>query len=156
MEQYYGTVKEITLDGFQPVNGEMLKPVNGGDGSGEATCTLKIDSIAFNRRALSLLNGCENVRIEVNSRLKCLLIIPTTSIDSDGVKWVSAKNPGNPKNSIACKRFTTQLYGAWGLDSEVNYRASGIPVSAKGKLMLMFDFTKTKQWKTCDFRKSNG
>ena len=46
------------------------------------------------------------------------------------------------------KLFGDEIYRAWGLDPEYNYRAVGRLVSARNKIMLLFDFSKAENWKT--------
>ena len=46
------------------------------------------------------------------------------------------------------KRFGDQVYQAWGLDKEYNYRAVGRLVTANQKVMMLFDFSNAESWKT--------
>ena len=47
-----------------------------------------------------------------------------------------------------------EIYRAWGLDPEYNYRAVGRLVSARNKIMLLFDFSNAENWKTKKVEKS--
>ena len=46
------------------------------------------------------------------------------------------------------KRFGDQVYESWGLDADYNYRAVGRLVTAKQKVMMLFDFNNAEQWQT--------
>ncbi|MBQ3372822.1 MAG: hypothetical protein IJI45_04830 [Anaerolineaceae bacterium] len=52
------------------------------------------------------------------------------------------------------KLFGDEIYRAWGLDPEYNYRAVGRLVSARNKIMLLFDFSNAENWKTKKVEKS--
>lgn len=86
------------------------------------------------------LNGCDRVRIEVNLQTKCILIVPVTAKDKDGIRWT--KNVKTPvAKKIECKVFTRQLYEMWNWDSSFGYRAVGQLVSADKKVMMLYDFS---------------
>ena len=46
----------------------------------------------------------------------------------------------------AFEAFAAQLYDIWKLDSQMAYKATGKPVSADGKIMLLFDFSNPDCW----------
>ena len=81
------TIKEISLDGFQVVSGEMFAHL---PRKSDATCTLWPTSMSFSKQALVLLGTCEHVRIEVNVAKKGLLVIPVNSKDRDCIRWIKS------------------------------------------------------------------
>lgn len=138
------TIKEISLDGFKVVSGEMFAHL---PRKSDATCTLWPTSISFSKQSLVLLGNCEHVRIEVNVARKGLLVVPVNSKDRDCIRWIkSVKEPTVRK--IECSRFTRQLYEAWGLNLDQVYRAIGKLVAADNKVMLLYDFNENETWKT--------
>ena len=46
------------------------------------------------------------------------------------------------------RQFGEEVYKAWGLDKQYNYRAVGRLVSARNKIMMLFDFSTAEMWKT--------
>ena len=97
-------IQEIMLEGFQVVSGELF---TGSFTLSDPRATLWKNSISFNKAALSALNGCERVRIEINPNTKGMLLIPVTKKDKDNVHWVKGVKTPTPRK-IECKRFTSQ------------------------------------------------
>ena len=143
-------IQEIMLEGFQVVSGELF---TGSFTLSDPRATLWNNSISFNKAALSALNGCERVRIEINPNTKGMLLIPVTKKDKDNVHWVKGVKTPTPRK-IECKRFTSQLYKTWDFDPEYVYRTIGRIVTAESKVMLFFDFSKAESWKLKDKAKS--
>jgi hypothetical protein len=137
-------IEEMSLEGFQVVRADMFLHL---PRKGEATCTVWPTKISFNKLALSALNFCEFVRIEINPSSKCMLIVPVTSKDRDGIRWVKGQRSFTVRN-MESRQFGDQLYSSWGLDPEFNYRATGRLVSSNGKVMLLFNFSDAEIWKT--------
>ncbi len=137
-------IEEMSLEGFQVVRADMFLHL---PRKGEATCTVWPTKISFNKLALAALNFCEFVRIEINPLKKCMLIIPVTSKDKDGIRWVKGQRSFTVRN-MESKQFGDQLYSSWGLDPEFNYRATGKLVSSNGKVMLLFNFSDAEIWKS--------
>jgi len=77
-------VEEISMDGFQVVSGEYFarRAVYF-----SPTCTIWSGGITFNKMALTVLNNCERVRIEIHPQKKSVLIVPVTIKDKDGIPW---------------------------------------------------------------------
>lgn len=136
-------VQEINLDGFQVVSGDLFTNYTR---TTNPTATLWYNSLSFSKASLTALNGCERIRVEINPNTKCLLIVPVTVKDKDNVHWVTRTKDPAPKK-MECRRFTAQLYKTWELDSEFVYRTLGRVVTAKNKVMLLFDFKQAESWK---------
>lgn len=137
-------LEEVSLDGFQIVNSEMFSHLSR---IMEASCSIWPTRIAFNKIAIKLLNNCEYVRIEVNPVNKRLLVIPVTSSDKDSIRWVKGKKDLSSRY-LESRTFGDQIYKAWGLNTEYNYRTTGRLVSSKNKVMLLFDFNQAEKWVT--------
>ena len=137
-------IEEVNLDGFQIVRSEMFFHF---PRKGEATCTVWPTRISFSKLALTLLNSCEYVRIEINPNTKCLLVVPVTSKDKDSIRWIKGQKEFTVRN-MESKQFGDILYSAWGLNPQCNYRAAGRLISSKGKVMLLFDFSEAEMWKS--------
>jgi len=136
-------IKEINLDGFQVVSGEMFAHL---PRKSDATCTLWPTAMSFSKQALVLLGNCEHIRIEVNPARKGLLVVPVTVKDRDCVRWIkSIKSPTIRK--MECCQFARQLYETWNFNPDLNYRAIGKLVAADNKVMLLFDFSDPESWK---------
>ena len=136
-------LEEINLDGFQIVRGDMFVHL---PRKGEATCTVWPTKISFSKLALTALNNCEYVRIEINPNTKCLIVVPVTSKDKDSIRWIKGQKQFSVRN-MESRTFGEVLYSTWGLNPECNYRSVGKLVSAKGKVMLLFDFKEAEMWK---------
>ena len=97
--------EEISIEGFQVVSGEYF---NHSSRKSESTCTVWPTAIAFSKMAVSTLNNCDRVRLEVNPGNNSLLITPVTANDKDGIRWT--KNVKEPvARKMECKGFTSQL-----------------------------------------------
>lgn len=136
-------IEEVNLDGFQIVRSEMFLHF---PRKGEATCTVWPTKISFSKLALTSLNSCEYVRIEINPNTKCLLVVPVTSKDKDSIRWIKGQKEFTVRN-MESKQFGDILYSTWGLNPQCNYRAAGRLISSKGKVMLLFNFTDAEMWK---------
>ncbi len=134
---------EISLDGFQVVSVDLFThPTRQND----PACTLWSNSICFNKAALTALNNCDRVRIEINPQKRCILIVPVTAKDKDSIRW--SKNIKDPvPRKIECKVFSSQLFKMWEWDPEYVFRAIGRLVISEKKVMLLFDFKEPESWK---------
>lgn len=144
MAQFLTELPEISMDGFQVVSGEMFVHL---PRKNEPSCTLWYNSVCFGKMAVVALNTCERIRIEVNTKTKCILIVPVTIKDKDGVRWVTGSKEPQPRK-IDCKAFTSQLFQAWGFEKDFVYRSYGRVVTADKKVMLLFDFNNVEHWKS--------
>lgn len=136
-------IQEISTDGFQVVSGEMFRNVSR---LNIPSITLWNNSISFNKAAIVALNNCERIRIEVNPKTRCFLLIPVTAKDKDNVKWMKTGRTAQSKR-IECKAFTSQLFKNWKWNPDYVYRAAGRIVTAETKVMLLFDFSEPESWK---------
>ena len=138
------TVEELSLEGFQIVKSEMFLHL---PRKADPTCTIWPTKISFSRMSLQALNNCEYVRLEVNPTTKCLLVSPSPSSDKDSIRWIKGQKEYSVRN-MESKLFGDEIYKAWGLDSNYNYRTVGRLVTARNRIMLLFDFSKAENWKT--------
>ena len=99
-------IQEINLEGFQVVSGDLFTNYTR---TSNPTVTLWHSSISFSKASLTLLNGCERIRVEINPNSKCLLIVPVTIKDKDNIHWVKGIKDPVPRK-MECKRFTSHLY----------------------------------------------
>ncbi|MDE7192601.1 MAG: hypothetical protein K2O14_01405 [Oscillospiraceae bacterium] len=144
MAQHLTELPEISMEGFQVVSGELFVHP---PAKKEASCTIWYTSISFSKASLYALNCCERIRIEVNSKTKCILLVPVTAKDKDGIRWVKGIKETTTRK-IECKAFTSQLYKTWGLNPNMVYRTYGRIVAANNKIMLLFDFSDSKSWRS--------
>ena len=135
-------IKEISLDGFQVVSGQMFCHL---PRMSEPTLTITPKGLSFNKAVIEALNCCEHIRIEVNDRKRGILIVPVTAKDRDGIRWLKSGKRVQGK-SVDCTRFVNHLYGIWGWESDARFRSTGKLVSSEGKVMLLFDFTQPETW----------
>ena len=142
MGQFSGDIREIDLEGFQVVSGDMFTHL---PRKTEATCTIWPNAISYSLSSLSALNNCNFVRIEIHPVKKQMLVIPVSESDRDSVRWASLgkKHQGR---KIECKTFTAPLFEKWGWSEELRYRASGRLVHSGQKIMLLFDFSSPEVW----------
>ena len=73
-------IEEVSLEGFQIVASEMFIHL---PRKSDATCSLWPTKLSFSKLVLSALNNCEFVRIEVNPKTKCLIVLPVPSSDKN-------------------------------------------------------------------------
>ena len=50
-------------------------------------CTIWPTRISFSKLALEYLHFCEYIKLQVNPKTKCLLVMPVTSTDKDSIRW---------------------------------------------------------------------
>jgi len=137
-------IEEVSLEGFQIVASDMFVHL---PRKSDATCSIWPTKVSFSKLVLTALNNCEYVRIEVNPRTKCLIVLPVTSADKNSIRWIKGQKDFNIRN-LESKRFGEQIYKSWGLDLDYNYRAIGRLVTANQKVMMLFDFHDAECWKT--------
>ena len=137
-------IEEVSLEGFQIVASDMFVHL---PRKSDATCSLWPTKLSFSKLVLSALNNCEFVRIEVNPKTKCLIVVPVSSSDKNSIRWIKGTKEFCIRN-MESKRFGDQVYESWGLDADYNYRAVGRLVTAKQKVMMLFDFNNAEQWQT--------
>lgn len=143
MTQMISSLEEVSMEGFQVVSSSMFSHF---PKTSEPSCTLWYSSISFSKSAVNALNGCERVLIQVNAKTKGILIVPVSSKDKDGILWLKDSKVVQAKK-MDCKAFTSQLFKTWGFDPEYVYRSYGRVVTADKKVMLLFDFKDTENWK---------
>lgn len=134
---------EISMDGFKVVSIDYFcaparLPV--------PSFTIWYGSIGFSKQDLLLLNSCENVVLQINSKKHQILVVPSTSKDKNAVKWIKSIEPLESRK-LKCKKLTDSLYEEWGWDRDYNYRTSGKLVTSGNKVMLLFDFSDPESWK---------
>lgn len=135
-------IKEISLDGFQVVSGQMFCHM---PRMSVPTLTITPKNLSFNKASVEALNCCEHIRIEVNDKKRGILIVPVTVKDRDGIRWLKNGKTIQGK-SVECTRFVNYLYGMWGWESDSRFRSTGKLVSSDGKVMLLFDFSQPETW----------
>ena len=135
-------IKEISLDGFQIVSGQMFCHM---PRMSVPTLTINPKGLSFNKAAIEALNCCEHIHIEVNDKRRGVLIVPVTVKDRDGIRWLKSGKTIQGK-SVECARFANHLYGIWGWESDSRFRSAGKLVSSDGKVMLLFDFSQPETW----------
>lgn len=148
----FSTIEEINLEGFQVVKSNMFLHT---PRKIDATCTVWPTRIAFNKLTLEKLNYCEYVKIQVNPKTKCLLVMPVSSADKDSIRWIKGNKEKLIRN-MESKAFGEQLYQSWGLNPEYNYRSVGRLVSVNQKVMMLFDFRECEMWKNRTPEDQNG
>ena len=138
-------IREINIEGFQVVSGGLFcqRAWNM-----RMTCTLWQNEIFFSKYAVAALNNCECVRIEVNPAKRCLLIVPVTSSDRDGIHWIKDTKDGIESRKMECRQFATPLFETWGWEKDCVYRTTGQLVTSDKKVMLLYNFTDPEKWKT--------
>ena len=141
-------IEEISMDGFQVVSGEYF---NRRTAYFSPSCTVWSGGITFNKMALTLLNNCERVRIEIHPQKRGVLLVPVTVKDKDGIPWRKNIKEYAPRR-MECSRFTSTLYELWSWDPGCVYRAAGRVVTVDNKVLLLFDFSCPEQWKAKEKR----
>ena len=136
-------IEEISMDGFQVVSGEYFTRRIA---YFSPTCTIWSGGITFNKVALTALNNCERVRIEIHPQKKSVLLVPVTIKDKDGIPWRKNIKDYAPRR-MECSRFSSTLYEMWGWDTSCVYRTAGRIVTVDNKVMLLFDFNAPEQWR---------
>jgi len=144
-------VEPISIEGFQVVSGELFFHANS---VVSPSCTIWSSGITFNKLALSALNFCERIRIEIHTQKKCLLAVPVTVKDKDGVIWRKNIKEYAPRR-MESVRFSSQVYEMWGWDPHYVYRAVGHAVTVDNKVMLLFDFNSPEHWRSKEKRGQN-
>ncbi len=136
-------IQELNLEGFQVVSSDFFDHYH--QRNDIPTITLWNDQIAFSKASVKALNNCERVRMEINAQTRGILLIPVSTKDKDGIKWMTTgKDPHGRK--IDCKGFTEKLYETWEWKKDHVYRANGRIVVADQKIMLFFDFSSPVCW----------
>lgn len=135
-------IEEVSLEGFQIVASDMFVRL---PRKSDAVCTIRPTKMSFSKLVLSALNNCEYVRIEVNPKTKCLIVVPVSSTDKNSIRWIRGTKEFCIRN-MESKRFGDQVYESWGLNADYNYRAVGRLVTAKQKVMMLFDFNNAEHW----------
>ena len=133
-------VQDISMDGFQVVSADLFCNYLRFDAP---TITLWIDQISFSKAAVKALNNCERIRMEVNSQSRQILLIPVTTKDKDGIKWMITEPHGR---KLECRAFSEKLYQAWGWDTDRVYKVPGRIVVSDQKIMLLFNFNNPDSW----------
>ena len=135
-------LQEISMEGFRVVSVDMFSRHTW---TVVPMITLWSSHIAFSKAAVNALNNCERIRMEVNAQSKKILLVPVSTKDKDGIRWMTTgKTPHGRK--IECHAFAEKLYESWGWDKDMVYRAKGRIVTSDSKVLLLFDFTSAECW----------
>lgn len=143
LNPFQSEVEPISVEGFQVVSGELFSHIKS---YASPSCTIWGSGITFNRLALTALNCCERIRLEVHPQKKSLLAVPVTAKDKDSIIWRKNIKEYAPRR-MESVRFSSQIYEIWGWDTSWVYRAVGHVVTVENKIMLLFDFSAPEQWK---------
>ena len=143
-------VNEISLEGFKVVSGDFFVVSTRIQAP---TLTIWENSIGFSKQDLTMLNSCENILIKINGADRKILVIPTTSKDKDGVRWVKKLTPLEARK-INCPKLTEHLFKTWAWDTDYIYRSTGHLVTSGNKVMLLFDFASPERWKKRGLKKA--
>ncbi len=143
MNSFFQETNEINLEGFQVVSRDMFVPA--ANKFNEPHVTLWYDSMTFNKAAVSAMNFCERILIQVNPQSHILLISPVSYNDKDSICWIS-KNHKDQAKKFFCSAFTTKLYELFSWNKGFVYKALGRTVISNGKVMLMFDLSNPMTW----------
>ena len=135
-------IQEIDLEGFQVISGELFRGLSKPH---IPTLTIWNDSICFSKAAVTSLQNCERIRIEVDNGKKLILVSPVTTSDRNNVRWAKVGKDVSPRR-IDCKAFTIPLYEQWAWKKDRVYRSVGRLVMADKKLMMLFDFNNNENW----------
>lgn len=138
----FTTIEEVNMEGFQIVKAEMFSHM---PRKNEASCTIGPTKISFSHAALTMLNNCEFIRLEVNPTTKCILVVPVSSNDKNCIRWIKGQKDFVIR-SMESKAFGTELYRTWKLDPHLSYRVVGKLVATNKKVMLLFDFSAPEHW----------
>lgn len=150
--QKVNDIAQIDLEGFQVVKGEYFLTVP--SRMTTPTMTIKNGKISFSKRAITDMNSCERIRMEVNPDKRSIIIIPVTAKDMDAIRWT--KNIKEPlPRVLTCSEFTSQIFELWGWDEKFDYRAVGRVVTVDNKVMMLFDFNDPEKWRHKERGKKN-
>ena len=136
-------VQNINMEGFQVVSADFFNNYQRADAP---TITLWINQISFSNAAVNALNNCERVRMEVNSQAKGILLIPVSTKDKDGIKWMITGDKQPHGRKLECRAFTERLFQVWGWDQSRVYKTAGRIVVSDQKVMLFFYFSNPDSW----------
>lgn len=144
-----GEYKKISRKNFKVISSEVFSK---GTSRMKMTLTLWPTSMSFSKAAVKALNGCERIRLEINTDGKQILIMPVTAKDKESVRWT--KNVKEPvPRKLECAEFARDLFASWGWKEEKTYRTEGAMVTADDKVMMLFDFNEPESWVTNEKRK---
>ena len=136
-------IQDINMEGFQVVSSDLFCNYQRADAP---TITLWIDQISFSNAAVNALNNCERVRMEVNTQTKGILLIPVSTKDKDGIRWMLMGKDQPQGRKLECRAFAEKLFKVWKWDKNRVYKASGRIVVSDQKVMLYFDFSTPDSW----------
>ncbi len=136
------SLENISLEGFKVVSGSYFHPIVR---MNSPIMTIWDGHIGFSKKDVTLLNGCENIIMQINSDTHSVVISPTTSFDKDAVRWINKKTMTETRK-IACKKLTDMIYSLWAWDKKYIYRTIGRPVTASNRIMILFDFSAPECW----------
>jgi hypothetical protein len=130
-------IQNITLDGFQLVQGQLFKNER------SPVMTVYKNEVAFSKEAHVALNNCAAIQILVNADKKMMLIIPSASTDENAIVWErQLKDTYVPR--FRCPGLTRQLYAQWDWNTRYRYKTDGRLVRSERKVGLLFDFNEAK------------
>ena len=99
----FNPIEEMTLEGFQIVSSNMFIHL---PRKSDATCTIWPTRISFSKLALEYLHFCEYIKLQVNPKTKCLLVMPVTSTDRDSIRWAKGDRFHDLRHSCASLLFS--------------------------------------------------
>lgn len=96
------------------------------------------DHFTVNTDCHDLLNNCESVQFMVNIKEKEIVLKPISSSDESAVVWRNDKLVKKKLAKLICPQLGTQLFRAWNLNAEYQYRMKGVLAKADNKVVLLF------------------
>ncbi|HCS35971.1 MAG TPA: hypothetical protein DIW48_04630 [Sphaerochaeta sp.] len=130
-------IQNITLDGFQVVQGQLFKNER------SPVMTIYTNEVAFAREAHAALNNCAAIQLLVNVGNRTIIVRPSASTDEHAIVWErQLKDTYVPRFHCPC--LTRQLYALWNWNTNYRYKTDGRLVRCEKKVMILFDFNEAK------------
>jgi len=130
-------IQNITLDGFQVVQGQLFKNER------SPVMTIYKNEVSFAREAHAVLNNCAAIQVLVNVESKAIIVRPSASTEEHAIVWErQLKDTYIPR--LLCPALTRQLYALWDWNTKYKYRTDGRIVRCERKVMILFNFNEAK------------
>ena len=127
------SMAELFKPGVELVGGEILAPTY------KSKVTLAIDSFTFNSACVRLFNNTQHIEMIIDKPEQRLIVLPSTPIPKESVKFALAKNNINRPRKTVAKKFCALLYHYMQWSIESRYRIMALYQKLEGQELLVFN-----------------
>jgi len=136
------SLSELFAPGVELISGDLLAPTF------KSRVTLAIDSFIFNTACVRLFPTTQHIEMIMDKPNERLIVLPSTSVPKDSVKFALTKDDINRSRKISAKKFGALLFNYMQWSVECRYRIMAIYQELEGQELIVFNLDEAVEVQT--------